>query len=102
MFSRTSSSISSACSRESIASTPWMLRAGGWVGQHDAIGTAKESHPAATRLKKDSLSLGRVGSACCYWNGCGTRCSHPVQRGLTEVTALQTSTAIWQRQRCTA
>ena len=26
-----------------------------------------------------SLSPSRVGSACCYWNGYGTQCSHPAQ-----------------------
>ena len=35
------------------------------------------------------------GSACCYWNGCGTQCNHPAQgtRLLSDATALASTAA---------
>ena len=42
------------------------------------VGMAAENTQCSQPAQR-TASLSRVGSACCYWNGCGAQCSHPAQ-----------------------
>ena len=67
---------------------------------------ADHDDPRGSQQHNACPAPSRVGSACCYWNGCGTRCSHPAHKGsptimIGWVTSSQTRVYSYSKQPCT-
>ena len=52
----------------------------GWDQHANSYFKTMATERSATTRLDDSLSLSRVGSACCHWSGCGPQCNHPARQ----------------------